>query len=52
MKEKKMKPIAFRIDESLIQEFRDVVKKSGYKQSHLVTEALKRIIEELKNEKK
>jgi metal-responsive CopG/Arc/MetJ family transcriptional regulator len=45
-----LKPIAFRVDKNLIDEFRDIVKKSGYKQSYLISEAMKRIIKRLKEE--
>jgi metal-responsive CopG/Arc/MetJ family transcriptional regulator len=46
----RLKPIAFRVDEKLVDEFREVVKKSGYKQSYLISEAMKRIIKRLKEE--
>ena len=46
----RLKPIAFRVDEKLVDEFREVVKKSGYKQSYLISEAMKSIIKRLKEE--
>ena len=45
-----LKPIAFRINEKLVDEFREVVKKSGYKQSYLISESMKKIIKRLKEE--
>ena len=47
---KKLKPIAFRIDEDLVKEFREIVKKSGYKQSFLMGVAMKEIIKKLEKE--
>jgi len=45
-----LKPIAFRIDESLVKKFREVVKKSGYKQSFLISKAMKDIIKKIERE--
>ncbi len=49
--QEKLKSIAFKIDPKLVNEFRDEVKKSGYSQTFLIQKAMKRIVEELKNDK-
>jgi len=51
MKEKKVKSIAFRIDVGLVDEFREIVKKSGFSQTYLIQKAMRKIIEDLDNEK-
>lgn len=43
----KTKSIAFRVDEDLVKRFRDVVKKSGYSQTFLITDAMESIIMDL-----
>lgn len=51
MSDKKVKSIAFRIDVNLVNEFRETVKDSGFSQTYLIKKAMKKIIEDLKNEK-
>ena len=51
MSNKNVKSIAFKVDVDLVNEFRTVVKKSGFSQTFLIQQAMKKIIEELKNGK-
>ena len=51
MNNKKVKSIAFKIDVDLVNEFRSVVKESGFSQTYLIQQAMKKIIEDLKNGK-
>ena len=48
---KETKMVTYRLDKKLVDEFRKVVKESGYKQTFLIEKAIKEIIKELKNEK-
>jgi len=45
------KMVTYRLNSELVDEFRAVVKKSGYKQVYLIEKAMKEIIKELKSEK-
>jgi hypothetical protein len=45
------KMVTYRLDKKLVDEFRAIVKNSGYKQTFLIEKAMKKIIEDLKNEK-
>jgi len=49
--EELVKNIAFRIDTELVNEFRSVVKESGYSQTFLIQKAMKNIIKELNDAK-
>jgi hypothetical protein len=51
MNDKKVKSIAFRIDVDLVNEFRETVKDSGFSQTYLIQQAMRKIIEDLKNGK-
>jgi len=51
MSTKEIKSIAFKIDVALVNEFRKTVKQSGFSQTYLIQQAMKKIIEELKDGK-
>jgi len=51
VKRKKTKQVVYRIDEDIVNKFREICKQNGFKQVAIIENAMREVIEEVKNEK-
>jgi len=51
VRRKKIKQVVYRIDEDIVNRFREVCKQNGFKQVAIIENAMREVIKEVENEK-